>query len=503
MKLKILLKNGAILTLNRQDQYLNKGDLLINGDKIEKIAEYIEMDDSIGQVIDCQGKLIMPGLVNSHFHSDETFFKAAYDRLPLEIWRLLSCPPMAYGPFSERTLYLRTMLGAIEFIKCGVTCVQDDVSDYPQPSVAGYSAICSAYRDLGIRANVSMSACDREMCDHLPYAREMVPQEWQDKLAGSMSSEAIIELYHQIIEQWHNKGNIKVILSTSAPQRCSDAHLLAVEELARKKDLAVHTHILETRLQRVTGTEFYGKSIIKHIADLGIMSERMTIAHSVWVDDEDIELMAKAGVSIAHNPVSNLKLGSGLAPLIKLLEAGINVVLGTDGMNSNDELSIFETMKFASLLSRLTTPDYNKWPTAGKMLQLAVNNPAKSLRRTGEIGCLAEGKKADLLILNLKNNTLYTPFNELKNHLVYCENGSSVETVIVNGQLIMHNRKLLTIDEESILAEVQEHAAELKKSLQDTNRQNLALQPYMEAIYWKGMKQPLTINRFASRTFWE
>jgi 5-methylthioadenosine/S-adenosylhomocysteine deaminase len=500
--MKTLLRNGKLLTLNHKDEYFENADVLICDDRIEKIDKKINLDYEIDKVIDCDGKLIMPGLINSHFHSDETFFKASYDNLPLEIWRLYSCPPMAYGPFAERLTYLRTMLGAIELVKAGITCVQDDVSDYPNPTVEGYSAICSAYEEIGMRANVSMSACDKEMCDHLPYARNIIPKEFQEKLAGSMRSEDIIDLYHEIIEKWNNHSNIKVILSTSAPQRCSDKHLLAIEKLSKEKNLPVHTHVLETRMQRVTGGEFYNKSIIKHIAELGIMSERLTIAHSVWVDDEDIELMSKSGVSVAHNPISNLKLGSGIAPLIKLLDAGVNVVLGTDGMNSNDELSIFEAMKFAALLPKVTNPDYRKWPSSSDIMKLAVNNPAKSLMRTDEIGCLDEGKKADIIILNLKNNTLFTPFNELKNHLVYCENGSSVETVISNGKVIMENKKLLTINEENILNEINTAMIEFKENLEKTKSENLKLFNYMEEIYWKGINQRLDISRFCSKTFW-
>jgi len=206
--------------------------------------------------------------------------------------------------------------------------------------------------------------------------------------------------------------------------------------------------------------------------------------------------MGEAGVSVAHNPISNLKLGSGIMPLRKLLNAGVNVTLGTDGTSSNDSQNMFEVMKFTALLHKVTNPKYQEWPSSDEVLKMATHNAAFSTRRTQEIGSLEKGKKADMIILNLKNPA-FTPLHNIKNHLVYCENGRSVESVIIGGKLVMHNGKLLTVNEEEILGEIHDLMPDFKKKFQNTIKENERLFPYIDEIYWRCMKQNVGLNRFS------
>lgn len=191
----------------------------------------------------------------------------------------------------------------------------------------------------------------------------------------------MIEIYEEVIRRWDRKDGMKVVFSTSAPQRCTDEYLMRGLKIAEKYDLPMHTHILETRMQRATGPEFYGKSIVKHIRDLGFLTDRLTIIHGVWMDEEDMRMIGEAGASVAHNPVSNLKLGSGIMPLRKMVRNKVNVVLGTDGMSSNDGYSIFETVKFAALLQKVMDADYKTWLDAKSILKMAIRTPAR--RREG------------------------------------------------------------------------------------------------------------------------
>jgi cytosine/adenosine deaminase-related metal-dependent hydrolase len=494
--MKTLLKDGLILTLDRNNIIYKCADLLINEDTIEQIGENLEQDNRIDKVINCKDKLIMPGLINSHLHSDENLFKGLFDNLPLEPWMLYSCPPLDYGPFDKRLIYLRTMLGAVEMLKNGVTCVQDDVSECPAATFDGYSSVFKAYKDIGMRANVALNINDREFCDKLPFARKIFPAELQRELAGSSKIEDLLSLYNEIINKFNGKDLMKVVVSTSAPQRCTDKYLMLAKELAEKYDLPMHTHILETKMQYVTGGEFYGKSIIKHIKEIGFISDRLTIIHSVWVDDEDIAIMGEAGVSVAHNPVSNLKLGSGIMPLRRLLDNKVNVVLGTDGVSSNDSQNMFEAMKYSALLHKVTNPDYNTWPNSGEALSMAISNAAKSLRRTDEIGVLEPGKKADIIVLDLKS-TAFTPINDIKNHLVYCENGSSVEKVFVNGKLVVDDKKLLFINEQDILNEIESIMPEFKSRFEQTKIRSKVLFPYIDKIYRMCAEKMIAINRFS------
>ena len=180
--MKILLKNAKILTFNDEDEILEHADLLIEGRKIEKIGKGLE--EKADKVIDCTGKLVMPGLVNSHLHSDENMFRGLFDNMPLEPWMLYSCPPLQYGPFAPRLIYLRTMIGAMEMVKKGITCVQDDVSECPKATVEGYDQVFQAYKDVGLKGNIAVNMGDRKFMDKLPYTRDCIPDKYHELLSS-------------------------------------------------------------------------------------------------------------------------------------------------------------------------------------------------------------------------------------------------------------------------------------------------------------------------------
>lgn len=484
--MKILLKNAKVLTFNAKEEILDNTDILIEGNKIAKIGS--DIDDQAEKVIDCTGKLVMPGLINSHLHSDENMFRGLFDNLPLEPWMLYSCPPLAYGPFSTRLIYLRTMIGAMEMVKKGITCVQDDVSECPNATIEGYDQVFQAYKDIGLKGNIAVNMGDRKYMDKLPYTREHIPEQFHKQLSSQPDQDEMFAIYEEVIRRWDRKSGMRVVYSTSAPQRCTDEYLLKALEMAQRYDLPMHTHILETRMQRATGPEFYGKSIVQHIHDIGFLTDRLTIIHGVWMDENDMELIGRAGASVAHNPVSNLKLGSGIMPLRKMIHNKVNVVLGTDGMSSNDGYSMFETVKFAALLQKVVDADYKTWLDAKSVLELAIKTPAHSLRRAGEFGSLEVGKDADLNIINLKTEA-FTPLNDIYKHLVYCEDGSDVETVISAGKILMENRKLVNVDEDAMIEELQSMTGEFQERFKKTVEENDALMPYIDQIYARCIEQ--------------
>lgn len=482
----LVLKNADILTMRKKGEYLKGQDVLIDGEKIAGIAPDISTDGK--EVIDCSGKLLIPGMINAHLHSDENFFKGLFDNMPLEIWMLYSCPPLSYGPFSEDLIYLRTMLGALEMVKCGVTCVQDDVSECPEGTEEGYDAVFRAYRDIGIKANIGLNMGNRKYCDKIPFTREYLPKELQKKVDGNPRPERNLDLYEKIIAKWNGKAGHKVVVSTSAPQRCTDEYLMQALLLAKKYDLPMHTHILESRIQYCTGEPFYGESIVKHAARIGFLTDRLSVIHGVWMDEEDMKLLADNGVTLISNPVSNLKLGSGIMPLIRMKKAGVNVVLGTDGMSSNDGQNMYEALKYAGLLQKITTPDYKEWLDSEELLQMVYKNAAKSLRREGQIGSIALGNLADMVVLD-KKSTAFVPENRIENHLVYCENGESVEKVFSNGKVIYDNEIITTVDEKEIIKKIQICYGEFREKFEKTLRDNKELEPYLKLIYDKCTKE--------------
>lgn len=491
--MKILIKGGTVLL---GAEYLpEETDIYIEDNNIVQIGKNLQKEAD--EVIDAREQLIIPGLVNAHLHSDENLFKAQFDNLPLELWMLYTYPTLMYGPFSKRLIYLRTMLGAIEMVKHGVTLVQDDVSEYPKATLEGTDAVMEAYSDIGMRASVTTNLCDKQWKDKLPYIADMLPQDIKDAYPPAADKEEMYGLIEKMVEKWHKPGGMtNVVLAPVAPQRCTDEFFQGMHRLAEKYDLPVHTHVLETKMQQVTGTEFYQSSLIEHMNKIGVLSDRTTIVHSVWLTDHDIELIAKAGASVVHNPASNLKLGSGIMPYAKIKEAGINLALGSDGMSSNDNQSIFEAMKLCALLHKVTTPDYSKWPEASDVLKAATLGGAKSTKRNDHVGVIAENMRADLVFLDM-NTTAFTPQNDLIKHLVYCENGSSIVRVMINGKTVVKDKEILTVDEKGLLRELNDMMDEFRKEYVKTKEWADKLFPYVDQVYWKSYRQATGINRLA------
>lgn len=494
----MLIKNATIISMDsKRGAEPFRGDVLIEGDSIKEIGEGLEAPGV--EVIDGRDRLVMPGLVNSHLHSWEALFKGRYDNMPLELWMLYSYPILGLTPLPERLIYLRTMLVGMESLKTGVTCVLDDVLEMPGQSLDALEAVFRAYEELGIRANCSGHIINKYFTETVAYASEVLPQHLIDKVkeVPPPSTESYLEFCREAIARFHDRaGRLRYVIAPSGPQRCTEDLLLGADELSREHSTTYHIHILETKVQAVTGREFYGKTLIRYMHDLGVLNERTTIAHSIWVTDEDIELMAAADASIAHNAISNQKLGAGIAPLRKLLDAGVNVGLGTDGISSNDTPRIFDVMHVAALLHKVTSPDYTKWPNASEILRAATIGGARTAFVHDRTGSLEPGKRADLLVLNMKTLN-FTPLNDVRNHVVYCENGTSIEKVIVNGDVVVSNGKLTRVDEEALLEELRGYMPEFQAQHAKVEALNREFEPYFAEIHRRCCAQQIGINRYS------
>ncbi len=455
----IAIRNGYLLTLDKEDRRIPRGDLLISADRIDYVGPRLDSVPEDAEVIDASGKLVMPGLVNVHAHTNEVLNRGRFDNMILETWGLYAYPTSDYGPFSPRLIYLRTLLAAIEMLRGGVTTVQDDVAEAPRLTMEGTSAVRQAYADIGMRASVACNQINRRHFEQYPSLRDHLPQQVLDRMMAStpLTVDQILSTYHEIADRWHDvaDGRLRVTLSFSAPQRCTPEYMAALLALSTDRNLPLHMHVLETKTQRVNSQALFGKSLVKYVHDLGLLSPRATVIHAVWVDAEDIRLLGEAGVNIAHCPVANLKLGDGVMPLRRLLDAGVTVGLGTDGPSSNDSLSLFETMKIAAILHKNTGRPPTTWPAAREVLEMATIGGARSMLLDGTIGRLASGFKADVILLDTQSPS-FTPFNEPVNQLVYCENGSSVETVIVNGVVVMRERAFKLINGNAAMDELRD-----------------------------------------------
>ena len=495
-----LIRGAAILKRGGPtDGPIETGDLLIRGDRIAAISPRLEVPLG-ANVIEAAGKLVMPGLVNAHLHTNEALFKGRYDNMPLEIWMLYAYPILAAKQPSPRLVYLRSMLVAIESLKTGVTCLTDDLYESPRQEMDQLAAAVQAYDDIGIRATVSGHVVDRNFLDTIPFSREYVPADLQAEV--DRGAPMRVDDYLAFAKEAHARfegrsGRIRFMVAPSAPQRCTPDLMQAANELAREWGVPFHTHICETKVQGVTGPTFYGKSLMRYMRDFDLLHPWTTIAHSIWVTDDDIAVMGEAGVSIVHNTISNQKLGAGIAPVRKLLDAGVNVALGSDGICSNDTPRMFDVMHAAGLIHKVNNPDHHRWLTAAEVLHAGTLAGARSALLDGETGSLEVGKKADLLLLDMTTPN-FTPCHDIRKHLVYCENGSSIEKVFVNGELVVDGGRLTRVDERALLAELRAEMPAFTRYTEGVEAANRRFEPAFEQVHRRCVDTDIGITRWAS-----
>ncbi|MBN1679951.1 MAG: amidohydrolase family protein [Anaerolineae bacterium] len=439
----ILLTGGMVLTMNGvMDRYAD-GAVAIRNDSIVAVGPTatIQADYRAKEIIDCRGQLVMPGLVNAHTHMPMTLLRAMADDLRLDVWLMGYMMPTEREFVNEKFCRLGTELSCAEMIKGGTTLLADMY--YYESEVAatiagaGLRAICS-------QTVLKFPAPDADSYeDSLAYTREFV-QEW--------------------------KGHSLIVPSVAphAPYTCTDEILQACAAIAIDYGVPLHTHILETRQEADDSWREFEKKVVNRVADLGVFEAKTIAAHCVHVDTEQIMLLKQHGVAVAHNPTSNLKLASGIAPVKEMLERGIKLAVGTDGAASNNDLDMFEEMRLAAMLVKGATFDPVVLPAKDALL-MATRWGAEALG-LGEItGSLEPGKRADLVIL--RRDPLHNvPHFERDPHsvysqVVYAAHASDVQHTMVNGQWLMRDRELLTLDEDRIRSEASGMARQIDQFL--------------------------------------
>jgi 5-methylthioadenosine/S-adenosylhomocysteine deaminase len=315
--------------------------------------------------------------------------------------------------------------------------------------------------------------------------------------APALPANELTDLYRHLIERWHKsgEGRIHAGISCSAPQRVTVEYFEALEELSKTHGLPFYVHILETKLQRVLGEEKFGKSLIRYVSELGFLSERSNVIHAIWIDDDDIETLANSGASVAHNPVCNLRLGSGVMPFRKLIDSGVAICLGSDEAIADDTTNMWSVAKMVGLIHNITEPDYMNWPRASEILRCLVRGGARAMQQQRDVGILAPGYEADLIMIDL-NTLAFTPLNDLRRQLVYCENGSSVRMTMVAGRVVVEEGHVLTVDEEAIKGETREIARAQASVAMKVREHAEQLAPFYRQMYLKAAKRDVGLNRW-------
>lgn len=423
----LLIKDIDLLPINDLKEVIYGTNIYIKEDKICHIGE-IREDIEVSRIIDGKNKLAMPGLINSHTHVGMSLLRNYADDLPLHEWLNDAIWPVE-AKLTGEDVYWGSLLSMVEMIQSGTTAFCDM---YFFMDEVGEGVEKSGMRSILTRGMVEDDDSDEKLKDTK-------------------------ELYNN----WNGKadGRIKVMVAPHAPYTCSPEFLTKSIDLAKELDTGIHIHLSETKKEVEDSFKLYGKSPIKHVYDLGLFDLHTIAAHCVHVDDEDIELLLEKNVHPANNPRSNLKLASGFAPVDKMLKKRIPVSLATDGSSSNNNLNMFEEINLAVLVNKAVNLDAIS-VSAYEALEMASINGAKALDWSDEIGSIEVDKKADLILIDMDKPHLYPKHNTVS-ALSYSVQGSDVDTVIIDGNIIMENREVKTLDVEKIKFMAEKHAKDL------------------------------------------
>jgi 5-methylthioadenosine/S-adenosylhomocysteine deaminase len=369
----------------------------------------------------------------------------------------------------------------------------------PDPEIV--DSVMQAYEDCGIRASVALDQPELAEVEKLPYLAELAPAELHSVLSAPapLAAAELLEIYGYLFDRWHGAaaGRLTAAVSVSAPQRVSADYFEALDDLSRRHHVPLYAHMLETRVQRVLASaqpRFGGRSLVGYMAGLGLLTERTNVIHAIWVDDEDLDLIADAGAVVAHNPVSNLRLGSGVMPFRAIRDRGIPVGLGVDEAICNDAVDMWGVVKMAGLIHNVTGLDSDLWPTAREVLEALWRGGAAAMLRSGELGEIRHCALADLVLLDL-HTAPFTPLNDIAGQLVYCNPAESVTLTMVDGVIVAEHGEVRSVDEQAILDEARSRFADAQPDRRRERDQAAALSPTYQAMVRRAHAVDLGLNR--------
>lgn len=435
----LLITGGAVVTMDGERRIFDNGFVAIRGERIIDVGEIGALKARgyrAKQTIDARGKIVLPGLINAHTHVPMVLFRGIADDLNLQDWLTKYIFPAEAKNDTREFVVAGTQLGLAEMIRGGITTYAD--------MYYFEDAIAEETKRAGMRGILGETVIDFPVADNKTWAEAMAYSE-------------------KFLTRWKGDSLITAAIAPHAPYTVSTEHLNEVRALAEKLDAPILTHLAEAP----TETEFIAKTYntrpAMYLERINFLSPRLLAAHVVHVNDEDIAILKRREVGIAHCPQSNMKLASGTAPVPAMLKAGLRLGLGTDGAASNHDLSLWEEIDSAAKLHKLISGDPTAVP-AQEALAMATIGGARALHMEKEIGSLESGKRADVILVDM--NALHlTPMYNFYSHLVYAVKASDVSDTIVNGRVLMRNRRLLTINEGAVKASARKYQKQVAESL--------------------------------------
>jgi 5-methylthioadenosine/S-adenosylhomocysteine deaminase len=434
----LIIRGGTVVTMDGSRRVINDGAVAIKGGRIVAVGSTFEIDREFvsRQIINAAGKVVIPGLINGHTHVPMTLFRGIADDLDLQEWLTKYIFPAEAKNVTEDFVRVGTRLGLAEMIRSGTTTYCDMY--YFEDAIADETF------KAGVRGVLGETVIDFPVADNKTNAEAM----------------AYVERY---LNRWKGNALIVPAIAPHAPYTVSADHLKAVRALSDRTGAPIVTHISETKREVDDSIKDKGLSPINYLNGIGFLNNRVIAAHVVWPTDEELVLLERLGVGIVHNPQSNMKLASGVAPVPQMLKRDLPVGLGTDGAASNNDLSLWEEMDTAAKLHKVFAKD-PKVVSAQEAFEMATIRGARALHLDKEIGSIETGKRADIVIVDL-DDLNQTPFYNIYSDLVYSAKAGDVLTVIIEGRLVMRDRQLLTLDEAAIKVDARKYRERIVQSV--------------------------------------
>jgi 5-methylthioadenosine/S-adenosylhomocysteine deaminase len=448
--LKTLITNGYIVTVDQNDAIYPEGALIMDGECISWVGHIDALPqpmEAFDEVIDAEGNLVIPGLINAHTHNAYYLMRGMGMDRELKAWLIQAIWP-GLIEIQPDDAYIAALAGCLENIKSGVTCLVDNYY-MPRYKKGNIDHLLQGMMDSGIKGAIARGYHD------IPFN---VPEDFME------GEDEVLAEYRRIIEKWHGAGNGRLAVWVSPVNLVysSASSVQKVWQLARHYGVGMHTHVAEARFEVEKIKERYGMTIVEAFTSLGVMGKDFHAVHAVHLSSREIDILRDHGATAVFNPASNLLLASGIAPIEEMLQKGLRVTLGTDAPNNNQDM--IESMKFATILPRVI--NYNPVAvTSYQTLKMATIQGAESLNIQAQTGSLEVGKKADITIVNM-HSLHNTPVHDPVINLVYSANQSDVTTVFVNGKKLLDGGKLLHVSEHTVVADMQVAAEGLAKRIQ-------------------------------------
>jgi cytosine/adenosine deaminase-related metal-dependent hydrolase len=495
---QLLIRGGQVYDHDGDVHRPATADVLIEGSRIAAVgADLSGRARPDADIVEAAGKLIIPGLINAHYHSHDVLCRGLFEELPLEMWLLYTLPMGAHR--SKEEVRARTLVGALESLRAGITTVQDMLGLVPFDE-SYLDTVLAAYRESGIRVVFSPMVADIPSVAMVRF-KDALPPDVQDML-GTKALPLRDQLDFLTAQmRRHPAGEtLHWAVAPFAPQRCTSQMLEGCAELAERHDLGIYTHVYETRGQALIARDdpAFGGSFIDYMDKAGLLGPRLNIVHSVWITRAEMDRMAAAGAGIVLNHLSNLKLKSGIAPVLDLRESGVRLGLGCDNCSGSDLQNMFQAMKLFCLFGAVSDPEPGPG-LAHEVLRTATLGNARTAGLGDRLGAIRPGYTADLSLIDL-DDVAYLPFNSAARQLVYTETGRGIETVVVDGRVVIRNRRATTVDEDALRREVRALMRHFIADYDEVVRTRARALPYLKDAHRRVWQAELGLQRFLART---